>query len=134
MIKKEIVMLTLADINAATNSHDGDIYSDLYKDVYGSRPRYAQFESVEEFDRDYEFLVKRLNQKMEQEREEQRRAIYKFEMRLNEIMYLVSNTNRVDALRIIMDAEDCLDDFEFYGYESLEWRLGLPFGYVKGTL
>lgn len=134
MIEKEIVMLTLADINAATNSHDGDIYSDLYKDVYGSRPRYAQFESVEEFDRDYEFLVKRLNQKMEQEREEQRRAIYKFEMRLNEIMYLVSNTNRVDALRIIMDAEDCLDDFEFYGYESLEWRLGLPFGYVKGTV
>ena len=127
-------MLTLADINAATNSYDGDIYSDLYKDVYGSRPRYAQFESVEEFDRDYEFLVKRLNEKMEQEREEQRQAIGQFEIRLNEIMYLVSNTDRVNALRILMDAEDCLEDFEFYGYESLEWRLGLPFGYVKGTL
>lgn len=127
-------MLTLADINSATNSHDGDIYSDLYKDVYGSRPRYAQFESVEEFDRDYEFLVKRLNQKMEQEREEQREAIARFETRVAEVMNLVLNTNRVGALRIIMDAEDCLDDFEFYGYESLEWRLGLPFGYVKGTV
>jgi hypothetical protein len=127
-------MLTLGDINSLTNSHDGDIYSDLYKDVYGSRPRYAQFESVEEFDKDYEFLVKRLNEKMEQEREEQRQAIGQFEIRLNEIMYLVSNTDRINALRIIMDAEDCLDDFEFYGYESLEWRLGLPFGYVKGTL
>lgn len=127
-------MLSLVDINAATNSKDGDIYSDLYKDVYGSRPRYAQFESVEEFDRDYEFLVNRLNEKMEQEREEQRQAIGQFEIRLNEIMYLVSNTDRVNALRILMDAEGVLEEFEFYGYESLEWRLGLPFGYVKGTL
>ena len=38
-------MLTLRDINAATNSRDGDIYSDLYKDVYGSRPRHAEFAS-----------------------------------------------------------------------------------------
>jgi hypothetical protein len=134
MIEKENVMLTLADINTATNSRDGDIYSDLFKDVYGSRPRDVQFESIEAFDADYEFLVKRLNDKMKEEQEEHRRAIYKFEMRLNEIMYLVSNTDRVNAIRILMDAEDCLDDFEFYGYESLEWRLGLPFGYVKGTL
>ena len=35
----EINMLTLADINTVTNSKDGDIYSDLYKDVYGSRTR-----------------------------------------------------------------------------------------------
>ena len=134
MIEKENVMLTLTDINTATNSRDGDIYSDLFKDVYGSRPRGVQFESIEAFDADYEFLVKRLNDKMKEEQEEHRRAIYKFEMRLNEIMYLVSNTDRVNAIRILMDAEDCLDDFEFYGYESLEWRLGLPFGYVKGTL
>lgn len=127
-------MLSLADINAATNSHDGDIYSDLYKDVYGSRPRYAQFESVEEFDRDYEFLSKKLDQQLEWEREEQRQAVGQFEIRLNEIMYLVSNTDRVNALRILMDAEGVLDEFEFYGYESLEWKLGLPFGYVKGTL
>jgi hypothetical protein len=134
MIEKENVMLTLTDINTATNSRDGDIYSDLFKDVYGSRPRSAMFASVEEFDADYEFLVKRLCEKMEQEKEEQRQAIGQFEIRLNEIMFLVSNTDRVNALRILMDAEDCLDDFEFYGYESLEWRLGLPFGYVKGTL
>lgn len=127
-------MLTLADINSATNSKDGDIYSDLYKDVYGSRPRYAKFESIQEFDEDFKFLIGRLNEQLEQEKEEQRQAIGQFEIRLNEIMFLVSNTDRVNALRILMDAEDCLDDFEFYGYESLEWRLGLPFGYVKGTL
>ena len=54
-------MLTLSDINLLTDSHDGDIYSDLYKDVYGCRPRYAQFVSVEEFDQDYEFLCKKLS-------------------------------------------------------------------------
>jgi hypothetical protein len=127
-------MLTLADINSATNSKDGDIYSDLYKDVYGSRPRYAKFESIQEFDEDFKFLIGRLNEQLEQEKEEQRQAIGQFEIRLNEIMFLVSNTDRVNALRILMDAEGILEEHEFYGYESLEWKLGLPFGYVKGTV
>ena len=61
-------MLTLSDINELTNSKDGDIYSDLHKDVYGSRPRYAQFESIEEFDKDFEFLVNRLNEQNAQEK------------------------------------------------------------------
>ena len=127
-------MLTLMDINAATNSKDGDIYSDLYKDVYGSCPRYAKFESVEEFDKDFEFLVGRLNEELAREKEEQRQAVGQFEIRLNEIMFLVSNTDRVNALRILMDAEGILEEHEFYGYESLEYKLGLPFGYVKGKI
>ena len=127
-------MLTLADINATTNSRDGDIYSDLYKDVYGTRPRGATFSSLEDFDKDFERLIQQLNVELAREKEEQRQAIGEFEIRLNEIMYLVSNTDRVNALRIIMDAEGVLEEFEFYGYESLEWRLGLPFGYVKSTL
>ena len=31
-------MLTLRDIDTLTKSHDGSIYSDLYKEVYGCRP------------------------------------------------------------------------------------------------
>ena len=66
-------MLTLADINRETNSKDGDIYSDLYKDVYGSRPRYARFESVNEFDADFRYLVKQLNDQNRAEKIRQKR-------------------------------------------------------------
>ena len=60
-------MLTLRDINTATKSRDGDIYSDLYKDVYGSRPRGATFVSVEEFDADFERLAKRLGEQIDED-------------------------------------------------------------------
>ena len=60
-------MLTLSDINTLTNSKDGDIYSDLYKDVYGSRPRYAQFRDLEEFQDDYDFLCNKLDEQLEQQ-------------------------------------------------------------------
>jgi hypothetical protein len=46
-------MYTLADIDAIRGDYSGSIYSNLYKDVYGVRPRgsEAQFSSMEEFDR-----------------------------------------------------------------------------------
>ena len=57
-------MLTLADIDRLTNSHDGSIYSDLYKDVYGFRPRgqMAQFVSLHDFDRVYKTLSEILDE------------------------------------------------------------------------
>ena len=55
-------MYTLSDINALTNSDDGSIYSDMFKDIYGGRPRHAMFASVEEFD----LALKSLSAEMEQ--------------------------------------------------------------------
>lgn len=128
-------MLTLSDINRLTNSHDGDIYSDLYKDVYGCRPRYAQFESVEAFDRDYEFLCKQLEEELERERDQQAAAHNRFVGRLAEIRQLVSGSSYEDAVRILCDAEDITaDEISFYGWECLEWKLGLKFGSVKQFL
>lgn len=128
-------MLTLSDINRLTNSHDGDIYSDLYKDVYGSRPRYAQFDSVEEFDRDYEFLCKKLSDQLEIKRDQQAAAHNLFVGRLMEIRQIVSGSSYDDAVRILCDAEDIsAEEINFYGWESLEWKLGLKFGSVKQFL
>lgn len=127
-------MLTLRDINAATNSHDGDIYSDLYKDVYGSRPRYATFESMEDFDADYERLVVRLNEKMDEEKKQQLINRERFEQRIKETMELVVGTDRARAIEIIADAEDELENMKFYGYERLEWCFDLGFGYIKTTM
>jgi hypothetical protein len=127
-------MLTLRDINELTKSHDGDIYSDLYKDVYGSRPRYAQFASMEEFDADFERLVERLNEQQDEEAKQQVINRERFEQRVKDTMALVQGVDRVRAIEIIADAEGELESMEFYGYERLEWCFDLGFGYIKTTM
>ena len=126
-------MLTLSDINATTNSNDGHIYSDLYKDVYGSRPRAsaAQFISLKEFDSEFEYLVKRLNEQNEEERIQQARNFANFVARVEETMKLVQGIDRARAIEIIADAEGELEDMQFYGYERLEWTFNLKFGSIK---
>ena len=127
-------MLTLSDINALTNSHDGDIYSDLYKDVYGCRPRYARFESLEDFDADYKRLIERLNEQMEEEKKQQVINRECFEQRVKDTMELVRGIDRARAIEIIADAEDELESMKWYGYESLEYHFDLGYGYIKSTM
>ena len=127
-------MLTLRDINELTKSHDGDIYSDLYKDVYGSRPRYAQFASMEEFDADFERLVERLNEQQDEEAKQQVINRERFEQRVKDTMALVQGVDRVRAIEIIADADGELEDMKFYGYERLEYCYDLGFGYIKTTM
>ena len=127
-------MLTLSDINAVTNSRDGDIYSDLYKDVYGSRPRYAQFASTEEFDADFGRLVGKLNEQIAEETKRQAHNFTKFVERINETMEIVQGADRVRAIEIIAEAEDELVALKFYGYERLEWVFDLKYGSIKQWL
>ena len=129
-------MLTLADINAATNSKDGDIFSDLHKDVYGFRPRGVTFSSTEAFDAEYERLVAKLSVQIDEEKIRQERNFAEFVVRVNGIMGLVKNCfDNAAAVAIIAEAEG-IDDEEmrFYGWESLEYRLDLKFGSIKKWL
>lgn len=128
-------MLTLSDINAITNSKDGDIYSDLYKDVYGSRPRQIEFVSIEEFDEDYEYLVRCLDAKMAEEEVAQKRNFDEFVRRIHGIMQIVQGSTRERAVEIIAVAEGIdKDEFEVYGLESLEYKFGLKFGSIAKWL
>lgn len=126
-------MLTLSQINEVTNSKDGDIYSDLYKDVYGCRPRYAQFASVEEFDEDYNRLAKLLSEKIDEDSIRQAANLEKFKVRVAETM-LLCNCDKVRAVEIIAEAEDEVDGYECYGAERLEWCFDLKFGALKEWL
>lgn len=124
-------MLTLSDINTVTNSKDGDIYSDLHKDVYGFRPRYVTFASTEEFDADFERLVKQLDIQETENAANQARNFTKFAARVEETMQLVRGTNRERAIAIIADAEGVSkDEFDFYGLEILEYRFDLKYGSI----
>lgn len=128
-------MLTLRDIDAATNSNDGSIYSDLYKDVYGSRPRHAEFESVEEFDTDFEALSHMLDKQIESEAEYQQIYFNKFVARVQETMEIVQGATRERAIEIIAEAEGIRSaEFDCYGLEILEHELNLKFGSISKWL
>lgn len=127
---EEPKLLSLGDINKLTNSHDGDIYSDLYKDVFGCRPRYARFESLEDFDADFKRLIDQLNVQQAEESIRQAANLEKFETRVRETMELC-NCNAERAIEIIADAEDELEAFQWYGYECLEWCFNLKYGSIK---
>jgi hypothetical protein len=135
MMKRKNDMLTLRDIDAATNSKDGSIYSDLYKEVYGCRPYNPTFESVEEFDTDFEALSHMLNKQIESEAEYQQIYFDKFVARVEETMQIVQGTTRERAIEIIAEAEGIrAAEFEFYGLEILEHELNLKFGSISKWL
>lgn len=126
-------MLTLSQINEVTNSKDGDIYSDLYKDVFGSRPRGHVFSSTEEFDAEFERLVNLLSEKIDEDSIRQAANLEKFKERVAETM-LLCNCDKVRAVEIIADAEDEADAYKWYGAERLEWCFDLKFGSLKQWL
>jgi hypothetical protein len=131
-MEKEIKMLTLSDINRVTNSKDGDIYSDLYKDVYGSRPRYAQFESVKEFDRDFNHLSKMLDALIVETANQQAENFKAFLLNVEHIKKLVHLCTNQRAVEIIAEQEGITHrELGFYGFEVLEHHLGLKYGSIK---
>jgi len=127
-------MLNLSDINALTNSHDGDIYSDLFKDLNGFRPRGITFLSLEAFEEDFEFLVKMLDLQSQEEAIRQEKNFQVFVGRIEKIQELVPGTSAEHAIEILADAEDELDDLNFYGYECLEYYFDLKFGAIQKWL
>jgi len=128
-------MLTLADINAATNSKDGDIYSDLYKDVYGFRPRGVTFASTEEFDADFDRLCQKLDRQIQEDTVTQQNNFYEFVCQVDDMQKVMNNCTRERAIEHIALGEGIGEEqFEFYGLEILEYQLDLRFGSIKQWL
>lgn len=126
-------MLTLSDINSVTKSKDGDSYSDLHKDVFGFRPRNAQFVSVEAFDDDYKSLVKQLSEQLDEDMIRQAANIEKFADRVRETMQLC-NCDQKRAVEIIADAEGEADGYKWYGPSCLEFHFDLRYGSIKQAI
>lgn len=128
-------MLTLSDINAVTNSRDGDIYSDLHKDVYGFRPRGVTFASTEEFDADFDHLSQKLDKQIEEENALQEIKFKQFTDRVSSMMWMENVSSREGAIGIIAYKEDISqEEFDLYGLELLEYHLGLKFGSIAKWL
>lgn len=128
-------MMTLADINAATNSRDGDIYSDLHKDVYGMRPRGTAFESVEAFDADFKYLCEKLDKQIAKEAIDQQNNFWEFVCCVDDMQKVMNGCSRERAIELIAEGEGIRkEQFDFYGLEILENRLNLKYGSIAKWL
>lgn len=103
------------------------IWWDAYKDAYGFRPRGQDVGhwTAEDFRGELESLGKAIDRRQEEERQEELRAIDRFEALVAKTI-ATGAQNRETALRWIMDASTCRGDWEFLCYEH-----GLPYGYFR---
>ena len=129
-------MITLRDINALTNSKDGCIFSDLYKDVYGSRPSADyRFESIDAFDADMVYLSDKLDRQIAQEAVTQQNNFYEFVCQVDDMQKVMNNCTRERAIEHIAFGEGISKkEFDFYGLEILENELNLKFGSIAKWL
>lgn len=114
---------------------DDDIISDLHKDAYGFRPRqdfwvWWDNASDDEKQAEWDSLLAALERAVKEEREQEERAIAKFET-------LVATTiatgagDRETALRWIMDGSRCGRDGD---WDFLCYEYGLPYGYFRNAV
>ena len=121
-------MLTLADIDAMfPATHDGSVFSDLYKECYGSRPRGITFESAEAFTREFDRLANDiLPAVMDEDAERKAVALQRLEARIADIHAVMPTSTKADIIRYIGDAENVGGDLEY-----LDYKLGVQYGTCK---
>ncbi len=99
-------------------------FSDLFKDAYGSRPRFNYRDlSDEELKSEHDHLVKIVEDKEIREAQQQAENYIAFKKHLRDICRMC-NCKRKQAMRFILDAHDLL---ESKNYEYLCFQLGLNY-------
>ena len=104
-------------------------YSDLYKDVYGFRPRYDQTGWTEETYRgEIDALIPALEASIAEEKERESAAVVRFEKRIK--AYMNRGYNRKESITWIAECEQA------YNGDSLDadyfcFLVGVPYGYIK---
>jgi len=101
------------------------IFSDVYKEAYGVRPRGVDLSalSLSEIESEIEHLSEVAHARVEVEREAEAVAVAQFEAHVADVIATGAGC-REAALRWIHEAEETEGD-----WERLAWALGLPFGY-----
>lgn len=99
-------------------------YSDLYKDVYGFRPRGCVFwDNYEALGAEIEYLYGQLERVIAEEKEREEQCVKAFEQRVLDTIALGAGT-RETAIRWIAEGVGYADP-DFICYE-----FGLPYGYL----
>jgi len=111
------------------------LISDLHKDVYGYRPSesfYSRWKAYTDHEKQgvWDSLCADLEKELAYEEKAKEQAKELMEARIEELMEIGAQ-DREQAIRWIMQAEQITGE---YGYEELEYHLGLPYGYVAASL
>jgi len=115
-----------------TFTYDERLVSDLYKDVYGFRPRvgfWDVWESTDENGRQaiWDNLIEAHEREMERYNLARQQAIVDFEARVSDVINLGAQ-DRATAIRWISESLDSDSDNEY-----LEYYYELPYGYINRT-
>jgi hypothetical protein len=101
------------------------IYSDLFKDCYGFRPRGGNLPnwSIDKWNQEIASLQREREEQIEQEQAAERINVKEFEKTISSLIASGAN-DRATAIRWMLDANenDC-----YY----LCYRFGLPYGYLR---
>jgi hypothetical protein len=117
-------------MNTTTYTFDENILSDLHKDAYGFRPNETFYREWDCLDNDgkqdlWDQLVDAVGDSIREEKRYHEEAIAKFEERVRFKQQF--GESREDVIRQLHDA------YNTYGsVESLEFELGVPYGYLSG--
>jgi len=104
------------------------IFSDMYKDVHGVRPRFDDSSwTIEEYNRQMASLNEQMEIQIAEEKEREQEAISKFENLVAKTIE-VGASNRETALRWIMSESEANGDWEYFCFLN-----NLPYGYFKKT-
>ncbi len=94
------------------------IYSDQYKDVYGSRPRGAGHpETVEEYKKEMDRLGEIIHIHIREEKAAERVAYGEWKVNIRKIMGLCS-CSKAEAIKIDIDAHDPIWSIKDYGVQD----------------
>ena len=109
------------------------VYSDLYKDVYGVRPRgsASSFLSKADYDREFASLCEQLEAELAMGAEIEAAAVKALHDRIDQARDLGAISDQM-AMQWILDAEDI--DVSDRDYDYADYCLGLPYGTVAGFL
>lgn len=109
---------------------------EVTKDTFGYRPSMEKYKSMtlEQLEAECESLSKSANDEFERECEREAEMFTRFEKRIADIQGVMNDMSKEDALRILIDSEGQAEDVKFYGYESLEYTLGIAYGSIKKWL
>ena len=104
-----------------------NLYSDMYKDAHGIRPRHVDtFHWTEEmFVAEFEALELVIRQEELLRAFNEGQAIERFEARMANLM-ATGAQDRATAIRWIMEAEGAAGDPDY-----AEYLLGVPYGYIS---
>ena len=115
--------LTIDDLG-----NSGYCYSDMFKDVYGSRPRGYTWVTVEEFEADFDRLDKQWAENEAHESAVQVANLVALELRISNLIE-TGAADRGAAIRWLNQAEDTDGDTSY-----LEYKLNVPYGTLEKML